>query len=85
MLISIPALVKGIFHSNNLLSKAAGIWILLFYIYAYPGTPTIFSLNYIMVWISIGACYSQPLRDLSDNEILAWFKQVKPAKNVGSW
>jgi hypothetical protein len=84
ILISIPALIKGLFHSNNLLSKAAGIWILLFYIYAYPGTPTIFSLNYILVWISIGICYSQYLRSLSDDDIYAWFRQARAVKSVDS-
>lgn len=84
ILITIPAMIKGMFHSNNLLSKAAGIWILLFYIYAYPGTPTIFSLNYILVWISIGICYSQYLRSLSDNDISDWFRKVKTVKSVDS-
>ncbi|MBN2522178.1 MAG: hypothetical protein JXB24_02840 [Bacteroidales bacterium] len=77
MLISIPAMLKGLFHSNNLLTKAAGIWILLFYLYAYPGTPGIFSLNYILVWISIGVCYSHQLRYLTDNDILDWFRDIK--------
>jgi len=79
IMISVPALIKGLFHSNNLLIKAAGIWILLFYLYAYPGTPTIFSLNYILVWISIGACYSQELRYLTDDEIFKWFREKAPS------
>jgi len=79
IMISVPALIKGLFHSNNLLIKAAGIWILLFYLYAYPGTPTIFSLNYILVWISIGACYSQELRYLTDDEIFKWFREKGPS------
>lgn len=85
VLISIPALLKGLFHSDNLLSKAAGIWILLFYLYAYPGTPGIFSLNYILVWISIGICYSPQLRHLTDNDIMEWFRDFKSAPNTDSW
>ena len=30
LLITIPAIIKGIFYSNNILSKAAGIWIFQF-------------------------------------------------------
>lgn len=69
LFIMIPALFKGLFFSKNLLSKAAAIWILLFFIYLYPGTPKIFSMNYLLVWISTGICYSSQIRALSDNEI----------------
>jgi len=75
LLISVPALFKGIFQSKNLLSKAAGIWILLFLIYSYPGTPAIFSLNYILVWLSIGIGYSGEIRNLSDEEIMQNIRQ----------
>jgi hypothetical protein len=69
LLIAVPAIFKGLFYSKNLLSKAAGIWILLFFLYAYPGMPAIFSLNYLLVWFSIGICYSEEMRDLSDDEV----------------
>lgn len=74
LLIMIPALVKGLFFSRNLLSKAAAIWIILFLLYLYPGTPTYFSLYYILVWISIGICYSPEVRRLSDKAILRILK-----------
>jgi hypothetical protein len=74
LLITIPAIIKGLFYSRNLLSKAAGIWIILFFLYAYPGMPAIFSLNYVLVWLSIGICYSQEIRNLSDIQII---------KNIG--
>lgn len=85
VLISIPAMYNGLIHSNNILSKAAGIWIFLFYLYAYPGTPGIFSLNYILVWISIGVCYSNQLRNLTDNDIKEWFRDTKPIQKTDSW
>lgn len=69
LLIAVPAIFKGLFYSKNLLSKAAGIWILLFFLYAYPGMPAIFSLNYMLVWFSISICYSEEMRNLSDDEI----------------
>jgi hypothetical protein len=70
LLIAIPAVFKGIFNSNNLLSKAAGIWIFLFLIDLYPVTPTIFSMNYLLVWMSIGICYSKRIRDIPESNIL---------------
>jgi hypothetical protein len=69
LLIAIPAIINGLFHSKNLLSKAAGIWILFYLIDLYPSPVTTFSLNYLLVWISIGICYSKELRYLSDEKI----------------
>jgi hypothetical protein len=69
LMISIPAIIKGVFYSKNILSKAAGVWIILFLLFMYPGTMTIFSLYYLLVWISIGICYSNEIRQISDEEI----------------
>jgi hypothetical protein len=69
LLIAIPAMFKGLFRSKNFLSKAAGIWIFLFLIELYPATPVAFSMNYIMVWISIGICYSKTIRDTTEEAI----------------
>ena len=69
LLIAIPAIFMGIFHSKNLLSKAAGTWILFYLIDLYPSPVTTFSFNYLLVWISIGICYSRKLRDMSDNSV----------------
>lgn len=74
VIIAIPGMIKGIFTSNNILSKAAGIWIVLFFLYAYPGGPAIFTLNYTLVWLSIGICYSEKIRKMSDTDILALLK-----------
>lgn len=70
LLIAIPAIFRGLFHSKNFLSKAAGIWILLFLIDLYPATPTTFSMNYLLVWISIGICYSKTIRETPDSTII---------------
>jgi hypothetical protein len=69
LLIAIPAIIKGIFFSKNILSKAAGIWILILLLYSYPGTMTAFTMYYILVWISIGICYSRRIRNMSDESI----------------
>lgn len=74
VIIAIPGMIKGIFTSKNLFSKAAGIWIVLFFLYAYPGGPAIFTLNYTLVWLSIGICYSEKIRQMSDTDILALLK-----------
>jgi len=74
MLISVPAIIKGLFTSKNMLSKAAAIWILFYLIDLYPVPVTTFTLNYLMVWISIGICYSEEISNLSDSEITDYFR-----------
>ena len=69
LLIAVPASIKGIFFSKNLLSKAAGIWILLFMVNLYPQNAVSFNLSYILVWISIGICFSAKIRKMTDEDI----------------
>jgi len=75
LLITIPAIIKGFVRSKNLLAKASAVWIILYLAALYPAPVTTFTLNYIIVWISIGLCYSKKVRNLSDNEILDFFSK----------
>jgi len=79
LLIAVPAIIKGLFYSNNTLSKVAGLWILFWMVDLYPTTVTNFALNYLIVWICIGICYSHQIRNLPDELIKEFFQnnQVK--------
>jgi len=69
LLILIPAIFKGIFYSKNMLSKAAAFWILLWLMELYPANVNSFSLNHLLVWISIGICYSNEIRNMPESRI----------------
>ena len=69
LLILIPAFFLGLFHSKNILSKAAALWIAVSLISIYPSIVNTFSPNYILVWVSVGICYSGKIRRLPDQEI----------------
>jgi hypothetical protein len=73
LLIAIPAIFLGLFFSNNALSKAAALWIILWLISLYPSTVTTFTMNYILVWIAIGICYSKLVRNMSDHVLKEYF------------
>ena len=73
LLIAIPAVIQGLFLSKNTLSKAAAFWIILWLISLYPSTVTTFTLNYILVWIAIGICYSSSVRNMSDQVLKEYF------------
>lgn len=71
LMMAIPAVIKGLFQSRNVLSKASAIWILLFILYLYPTTINGFTLNYLLIWFAIGICYNSDIRDMTDEEIKA--------------
>jgi hypothetical protein len=73
LLIIFPAAILGIFKSKNMLSKAAGIWILLAILNMYPSNVNTFTLNYCMVWIAVGLCYSPVIRSLPEDVLKLYF------------
>lgn len=76
LLILIPALFLGLFYSKNILSKAAAIWIIISLMALYPSTVNTFTLNFLLVWISAGICYSSELRNLSDKQIKTFLASI---------
>ncbi|TKK70331.1 hypothetical protein FC093_06185 [Ilyomonas limi] len=76
LLIAIPAMILGIFSSKNTLSKALGLWILLWILNLYPSTVTAFTLNYLLVWIAVGICYNRKFREIPENQIRYLFKKA---------
>jgi hypothetical protein len=77
LLILVPAFIKGLFYSKNILSKAAGIWILLWIFYLYPTVSNGFTLHYMIIWISVGICYSKKIRNLTDGQIKLYLAETK--------
>ena len=73
LLITIPAIFIGVLNSKNMLSKAAGIWIFIALISLYPTTINSFNLRYILVWVSVGICYSKKIRSIPDALIKDFF------------
>lgn len=74
LLIAVPAMLKGFFSSKNMLTKAAAIWILLWIIDLYPATVTTFTLDYVLVWLSIGICYSDDIRNVPESKMMKYFQ-----------
>jgi len=74
LLITIPAIFIGLFSSKNVLTKSSAIWIFLYTIFLYPTYVNMFSLTYLIIWISVGICYNKSIREKSDEEILIFFQ-----------
>ena len=75
LLIAIPAIIMGLFYSKNILSKAAAIWILLWVIELYPANVSTFSMHHILLWISIGICYSKVIKGIPEATLQKIFSQ----------
>lgn len=73
LLIFIPAAFYGCFRSKNILSKAAGFWILFWIVCLYPANVFAFSMNYLLVWVSVGLCYSKRIRKLPEAVLKRYF------------
>ena len=80
--IAVPALIKGIFYSQNLLSKAAGVWILWFLINMYPSSMHTFTLQAVFLWISIGICYSKTMRSIPEQLLVDYFRGFKNRSEI---
>jgi hypothetical protein len=80
LLIMVPAVFLGLFSSKNILSKAAAFWIIIDLIALYPATVESFDFQYIIVWVSVGICYSKKIRNYSDAYINDFLKgNLKPS------
>lgn len=80
-LFMIPAIVLGFFFSGNQLIKSFSVWIFLWLIFLYPSNVYSFSIYHISIWLCAAACYSSPLRMLSDSFIVTYFRdQIRLSK-----
>jgi hypothetical protein len=80
ILIAVPAMIKGFFYSKNILSKAAGFWILMALVNSYPTIYEGFTLKYLLVWVSIGICYSKEIRKIKESNIRNIFRGISKEK-----
>ncbi|UJH91748.1 hypothetical protein LZ575_03430 [Antarcticibacterium sp. 1MA-6-2] len=74
ILITIPAIIKGLFFSKNLLTKAAACWIIWVLLNMYPATVNTFTLQYILLWIAVAICFSPFLRNMEEEDMTTYFR-----------
>lgn len=77
LLITLPAAIKGIFYSNNILTKAAGFWILAWILSLYPATGVAFTINYLLLWLCVAICYNKGIRELPEDLMKFYFSGTK--------
>jgi hypothetical protein len=60
-----------------MLSKAAAMWILWVLVNMYPSTIHTFTMQYILLWIAVGICYSKTIRDIPEQILVDYFRGYK--------
>jgi hypothetical protein len=76
LLMLIPAVYKGFFDSQNIFTKAAAMYVLLWMVSLYPTVSNDFSMKYVFLWIAVGICYSKKIRELPDDIIKSHLKRL---------
>lgn len=66
----------GINLSNNRFCQLVGLFVAFRWTYAWVEDFNTFSLNYFLIWIMIGICFSKAMRQMSDAEIKVWMRSI---------
>ena len=76
LLVFIKASYLAVNRSNNIYAKMMGIYVAFRWLYSWVEDINNFSLNYFMLWIMIGLCFSYSFRMMSDYEVTIWIRGV---------
>lgn len=63
-------------RSRNIYAKMLGIYVAFRWLYSWVEDVNNFTLNYFMLWIMIGLCFSYSFRMMSDYEVTIWIRGV---------
>ncbi len=75
-LIFYSASYLAINKSNNVFSKMLGLFIAFRWVYAWVEDVNNFTLNYMMLWLMIGLCFSKSFRRLTDKQVKIWVRGI---------
>lgn len=62
--------------SNNIYVKMTGIFVAFRWLYAWVEDINNFTLNYFMLMITLGICFSYSFRKMTDKEVIIWVRGV---------
>lgn len=62
--------------SNNKFCQIIGLYVAFRWAYSWIEDVNNFSLNYFVIWLMIGICFSKPMRLMTDYEVKIWLKSI---------
>ncbi|WP_289037000.1 hypothetical protein [uncultured Zobellia sp.] len=67
---------KAMMLSNNKYIRVLGVFVAFRWVYAWVEDFSNFDLNYLLLWIMIGMCYSSTFRSMSNSEFRLWVRGI---------
>jgi len=72
-------------NSNNIYSKMLGLFIAFRWSYAWVEDINQFSLDYLVIWMMIGLCFSRSFRSLDNKEVTHWVRGIFSTDYAKAW
>ena len=69
-------------RSRNIYSKMLGVYVAFRWLFSWIEDVNNFSLNYFMLMVMIGICFSHSFRNMSDKEVLIWVRGIFDVRYV---
>ncbi|WP_051119599.1 hypothetical protein [Gillisia sp. CAL575] len=66
----------ALYKSNSYTMKLLGVFVAFRWLFAFVEDFTVFELQYIFLWITIGICYSTKFREMDDYELKLWVRGI---------
>lgn len=63
-------------RSNNIYAKMLGVYVSFRWLFSWVEDVNNFSLNYFMLWLMVGLCFSHSFRSMNNYEVTIWIRSV---------
>ena len=67
-------------NSKNIFIKILGLYMSFRWLYSWVEDVNVYSLNYYMIWLMMGLCFSKSFREMSDKNMYNWVKSIFEVK-----
>ncbi|SFB69843.1 O-Antigen ligase [Zunongwangia mangrovi] len=75
-IIFFKAAYTSIYSSNNIFSKILGVYVAFRWFYSWIEDFSRFDLNFLVLWIAVGVCFSETFRKMSDKDFTSWIRSL---------
>ena len=76
LLIFYRATYLAINRSENIYAKMLGVYVAFRWLYSWVEDINSFSVNYFMLWIMLGLCFSYSFRSMTNYEVTLWVRGI---------
>ncbi|WBL22047.1 O-antigen ligase family protein [Zunongwangia sp. HRR-M8] len=75
-IIFFKAVHTSIYMSNNIFSKILGVYVAFRWFYSWIEDFSRFDLNFLVLWIAVGVCFSETFRSMNDKDFFNWIQSL---------